>query len=1100
MRNLARRIISFLPKNQDQFAPENLNNEQSRDTSYSSPLSFAQQRLWYLDQMMPRSSVHHLPLVVRVSGKLDRSILEQSLKMVFLRHAILRASFKLEKGQPIQIIGSMSQVPLSHIDVRPSTPVQWEEQLRSLIDQQMRTPFDLRTGPLLRATLMQLDEDQHVLVVIAHRTIFDDQSAEIFLHELATFNQLPDISRVTGALSVLPYQYTDFALSQREWIQTEEAKIQLAYWKQQLSNTPSVLQLPTDRPRPAIQSFQTAHAAFQIPETLTEELNKLAQREGMPLFSVLLAAVDTLLFRYTRQEDIVVGTSVPGRSRDEWKQSIGPFENTLALRANLANNPRFIDLLRQVQKMRTDALAHQAFPFERLIEELQPQGDLSYNALFQVMITVQKRSLETRQTAEFSTTPLFIAKRAIPCDIAFTFMESSSKLEGSLAYSTDLFDASTITRLLGHFQHLLTGIVANPEQQIAALPLLPEPERQQLIFGWNDTRTPYPANSGLHQLFEAQVQRTPDAIAVMDEYQGKLTYTQLNEQANLLARYLGTLGVGPEVLVGISLDRSVHIPLCLLAILKAGGAYVPLDPDFPEERIHYMIENAQIRILLTQESVRPRLAIPEYVQTICIDPSAQSMSEYRSDNLDLPVNPDQLAYVLYTSGSTGRPKGVEISQRALVNLLCSMAQEPGLTAGETLLAITTLSFDIAGLDLYLPLLTGACTVIASRDTSTNGRAIARALEHFGITMLQATPVTWRVLVESGWAGKADLVAITGGESLPRDLAEQLLPRVKALYNGYGPTETTIYSTCQHIQSVDEPICIGRPIANTQVYLLDQSLQPVPVGVPGELYIGGDGVARGYLNRPELTQERFLPNRFVADPSARIYRTGDLARYLLDGRIEHLGRLDHQVKIRGFRIELGEVEAALSRSPDIQACVVMAQEDARGNKQLVAYVVAKTESYPTISAIRQFLKEQLPEYMLPSALVCLKEFPLTPNGKIDRKMLPKAENADTFQQRVIIPPGTSTEKRLTEIAAPLLGLEQVSIDDNFFLIGGNSLMGIQFVAQVADAFGIEFPLRTLFENPTVQLLARTIEQIILMKIAEMDENEARSLLEQTPGMV
>lgn len=1108
MRNFNKRIPVFSLKKHDRTRLQAVDRDETAaqgksqtKTSSSFPLSSAQQRLWYIDQWIPGCFGYNIPVAVRLNGKLDGDALEQSLNEIIRRHETLRASFKVEKAQPVQVVTPEVHLAISRVNLQGLSKTEQNKRLQDLAIQKLYQAFDLAQSPLLRANLFQLDKDEHVLLLIMHCIIADSWSAKIFLHELAVFYQ-SITTQQTPLLPDLPIQYADFAVQQRQWLQTEKAAAQLAYWKQQLAGAPPVLQLPTDRPRPAVQSFQGAHYAFQFSRTLAENLKALSKQEGVTLFTTLLAAVNTLLFRYTRQDDIIVGTPISNRMRPEAEKLIGLFANTLVLRTNISGNSRFVEILKRTHGVILEAYAYQDFPFERLVEEMQPKGDLSYNSLFQVMVTIRDAPEEVLELPNLILLPMQIESQTTSFDITFAFSELPEGLGGHLTYNTDIFDTTTIARLIEHLQSLLEGIVAHPEQRIERLPLLKEAERQQLLVGWNDTSRAYPTDICVHQLFEAQALRTPEAIAATDEYQGKLTYRELNEQANRLARHLRTLGVGSEVLVGISLDRSIQMLIGLLAIFKAGGAYVPLDPDFPAERLAYMIEDAQIEILLTQDCLRTQLPIPENIQTVCIDRERELFTQQNSKNLDVPIDPEKLAYVLYTSGSTGKPKGVQIPHRALVNFLCSMLQEPGISASDTLLAVTTLSFDIAGLELYLPLLVGARVAIATRETVTNGLALARALEQERITVLQATPVTWRMLANSGWRGKSNLVALCGGEALPRELAKQLLPRVSALYNMYGPTETTIWSTLCHIQSTEAPISIGRPIANTQLYVLDVSLQPVPIGAAGELYIGGDGVARGYLQRPELTQERFLPNPFSTKSTAlpaRIYRTGDLVRYLPDGLLEHLGRLDHQVKIRGFRIELGEIETALSHHNAIQACVVVAQDDGQGNKRLVAYIVAEGSATPPINDLYCFLKAQLPDYMLPSAFVLLQEFPLTPNGKVDRKALPRPDTVEVIRDSAIATPHSPTEKRLVEIVAPLLGLEQAGIDDNFFLIGGNSFMGIQLIAQVGDIFGIDLPLRTLFNAPTVRQLAAEIERLILARLQTMSEEEARNLLEKASSL-
>lgn len=888
----------------------------------------------------------------------------------------------------------------------------------------------------------------------------------------------------------------------QQWLNTEEAQEQLYYWKKQLAGTSPVLQLPTDRPRPALQSLRATLRSFRLSRELSEDVKTLSQQKGVTLFMTLLAAVNTLLFRYTRQDDIIVGTCFGKGERAQLKELIDPAANTLGLRADLSGDPPFVDVLEQVRRVVSEAQEHREYPFEQLVKELQPQRDSSYHPLFQVMVAVQETS-DGEEGSDLTPSAL----KSIPFDLAFIFSETHEGLVGHLLYSTDLFEAATITRMAGHIETLLAGIVAQPEQRIGALPLLAEAERRQLLIDWNNTQREFPSTSCLHQLFEAQARRTPSAIAVIDEQQ-QLTYQELNEQANRLARHLRTLGVDSEVLVGVNFNRSVQMLISLLAIFKAGGVYVPFDPDYPAERLTYMIEHAQVKVLITLDDLRANLPVPGDVQVVCMDSDRQQFEQQSSDSLDLPADPGQLAYVLYTSGSTGKPKGAMIEHRGMVNHLYAKIYDLQLVDTDILAQTASQCFDISIWQFLAALLVGGRVHIFSDEITHDPLLLLEQTARNKITIWETVPSLLRVALErliDGGTTTFDLSSLrwllVTGEALPPDLCQQWLacyPNIPML-NAYGPTEcsddVTHYAihTPPSAETIHTPI--GRPIINTQLYILDAQMQPVPISVSGELYVGGTGVGRGYYHDEKQTAGVFIQDPFASKAGSRMYKTGDVARYLPDGNIEFLGRVDHQVKIRGFRIELGEIEAALRQHPMVQECLVVAQEDVRGDKRLVAYVLADSEALPSINELRRSLKEQLPVYMLPSAFVLLDTFPLTPNGKIDRKALPLPDFTDVVRDGTIAAPTTPTEIRLVEIVASLLSLKQVGIDDNFFLIGGNSLMGMQLLAQLSDVFGIDVPTRSLLDAPTVRQLAAEIERLILVKLEAMSDDEIQLLLKE-----
>ncbi|HEY9813596.1 MAG TPA: amino acid adenylation domain-containing protein, partial [Candidatus Sericytochromatia bacterium] len=763
---------------------------------------------------------------------------------------------------------------------------------------------------------------------------------------------------------------------------------------------------------------------------------------------------------------------------------IGFFVNTLVLRTSISNNPSFKELLRRVRETALGAYAHQDLPFEKLVE-LQPERDLSYSPIFQVSFALQNNLTQTLELPQVTLNVKEFDTKTAKFDLTLFLEETPQGLVGTFEYNSDLFKSSTIERAIAHFQTLLAGIVADPECKLSELPLLIPSERQQLLIEWNNTQTNYPQDRCIHQLFEEQVAKTPDAIALVFEHQ-KLTYIDLNQKANQLAKYLQRLGVKSEDLVAICVDRTPQMAIALLGILKAGAAYVPLDPAYPQERLALILEDTQATVLLTQQKFVETLyttSLPENkTKVICLDTDWHLIEQESLDNCTSDITSNNLAYVIYTSGSTGKPKGVQICHRSLVNFITAMQQELKLTVSDRLLSVTTITFDIAGLEIFLPLTVGASVEIVSREVATDGNQLSVKFNNSGTTIMQATPATWSMLLSAGWAGNKQLQILCGGEALPQQLAKQILDRCKCLWNLYGPTETTIWSTIHQVKPEDELVAIGRPIANTQIYILDQHLQPVPVGISGELHIGGDGLSRGYLNRPKLTAEKFINNPFSNNADAKFYKTGDLARYLPDGTIEYLDRIDYQVKIRGFRIELGEIEAVLSQHPEVHQAVVVAREYQPGDQRLVAYVVPNVKMLHTTS-LQQVLKDKLPDYMLPSAFVILEALPLTPNGKIDRKALPAPDFTNSELTTSFVAPRTSVEKKLAEIWSQVLGVTQVGIHDNFFALGGHSLLATQLIAKVREEFQLELPLRSLFQFPTVAALAEQISQYQIQPTAK-----------------
>lgn len=1058
-------------------------------------LSFAQQRSWFLDQLTPQNPFYNMPKAMRLTGQLNGSALKQALSEIIRRHETLRTAFASINGKPVSIVAPELSLELPLIDLQTWPTSERESEAQRLLILEGRRPFDLTHGPLIRAILLRLDKEEHILLLTMHHIVSDGWSTGVLLRELAALYPAFCAGK-PSPLPELPIQYGDFAAWQREWLQGDMFETHLAYWKRQLNALP-VLELPTDRPRPAIQTVKGASMLFELPQDLSRGIESLSKQEGVTLFMFLLAAFKILLYRYSHQDDIVIGSPIANRNRAEIEGLIGFFANMLVLRTKLSGNPSFRDILKRVREVALEAYEHQDFPFEKLVEELQPERDLSRTPLFQVVFALQNAPRHALQLPGLALGSLVIDKGTATYDLNMALWKTSDGLKGRIEYNTDLFDTTTITRMVNHFQHLLESIVVNPEVRIADVPILTQAEERQLM-AWNNTTQDYPRTSRMHDLFEIQAEKTPAAAAAIFAGQ-EYTYEELNQRANQLAHYLQKLGVGPETLVGLCVERSLEMLVGLLGILKAGGAYLPLDPAFPAERLSFMLSDAQSPVLLTQKSLAgqlsalttPSLRNPTI---LCLDSDWATISGMPQTPPPCLSTADNLAYTIYTSGSTGRPKGVQVLHQAVVNFLQTMSQQPGLTANDILLSVTTLSFDIAVLELFLPLSVGATVVLVSRAAAADGAQLLEKLLSSQITVMQATPATWRLLLASGWQGDKTLKILCGGEALPRTLAEQLLERGASVWNLYGPTETTIWSAVHQVEKEENKVSIGHPIANTQIYLLDKQMRPVPIGVPGELYIAGEGLARGYFGRTALTAERFIPDPFSLKPGKRMYKTGDQGRYFPDGTIQFLGRNDHQVKVRGFRIELGEIEAVLSRHPGVAETAIITYQDASESSSLAAYVVPVAIQPPAVSDLRDHLRETLPDYMVPAAFVFLESLPLTPNGKIDRKALP-APGRDQFEGVLaFIAPSTDFEEILAEVWQELLRLEAIGIHDNFFNLGGHSLLATQVISRVRDRFEVDLPVRVLFEAPTIAELGARIEQILLAEIEALAENEAEYLLE------
>nr|WP_283809171.1 non-ribosomal peptide synthetase [Tumebacillus amylolyticus] len=1043
----------------------------SLDRGAEVPLSFAQQRLWFLEQFWPGLPSYNIPVALHLHGALDVVRLEQSLRMILSRHEALRTTFVDVEGQPVQVIRESVNLPFSVYDLTNLPEQERMEQVMQLVKAEAGHVFNLTQDVLFRAQVVQLGQFEHVLIVNMHHIVSDGWSMGVFASELADLYA----GESGSPLPELPIQYADFSQWQRQWLQGEVLEAQLTYWKQQLTGPLPVLQLPTDRPRPALPGFQGAVHKFVLSKRLTEDLKALSQREGVTLFMTLLAAFQTLLHRYSGQTDIVVGSPIANRNRQEIEGLIGFFVNTLVLRTDLSEEPAFQEVMKRVRQVALDAYANQDVPFEKLVEEVQPERDLSHSPLFQVMFQLVP-------PAEFvlsglSVEALEVHNGTSKFDLYLPLSEEGGRLVGRLEYNTELFEPATISRLVRHFQVLLEGIIAQPDVPISQLPLVSEGEEHHLLMDLNRTETEYPKHLTISELFEAQVEETPDSIAIVgDDHQ--LSYRELNARSNRLAHHLRSRGVGADVLVGLCMERSVEMITAMLGILKAGGAYMPFEPTYPEERLLYMFEDTKISLLLTQQEVLPQLPISS-VETICIDREGTSFEQESEANPVHTIQPDHLAYVNYTSGSTGKPKGVCIPHRGVVRLV-KQNHYVQFSQDQVFLQYATISFDAATFEIWGCLLHGGRLIVPPAN-KLSFEELGNLLLQYKVTTMFLTTSLFNQLIENHLECLVHLkTLLTGGEVMSLPHAREALTRLPdcQLVNVYGPTEGTTFTTYYPISSLEQlasNVPIGRPIANTMVYVLDHHLQPVPIGVAGELYIGGDGVARGYLNQPQLTAERFLADPFRVERDGKLYKTGDLVRYLPDGNLEFLGRTDDQVKIRGFRIELGEIEAALGQHPDLEQVVVVAREDRAGQKRLVAYTVPAENCHPTASDLRMFLNERLPAFMVPASYVLLQAFPLNPSGKVDRRMLPEPEAVLADVRDLIVAPRTAEEMVIAEIWSELLGCEQVHIQDHFFELGGHSLLAMQVVNRIRKQLGLQIELKELFAAPTVEQLAEIVAQ-------------------------
>ncbi len=1064
------------------------------------PLSFAQQRLWFLDQLEPNSPLYNVPVMARLRGTLDLGALRQTLNAIVARHEALRTRFVDANDGPVQVIEDPLSLEVRQHELNGIPESEREAEAQRLASEEANRPFNLSTGPLLRAMLLRLKADEHLLVLNLHHSVSDEWSLRVLFRELAALYS-GFLRGQPADLPPLPVQYADYAVWQRQWLQGEAFEKELDFWKAQLGGNPLVTELPPDAARGSRPSFRGAWQTRALSPELSLALAQLAQREGVTLFMVLLAAFKTLLHRYTQQEDIIVGSPIAGRSQAETENLIGFFVNTLLLRTDLSGNPSFTELLQRIRSVTLGAYEHQEAPFNKIVEALHPERSLNHLPFTSLLFVLQNNVVESLPLPALQLEFAELVNDTAKFELTLLVQETSRGLVTRVEYNTDLFESATITRLLRQYETLLAGIAANPGQRLSALPLMPEEEQKQVLHDWNQTAKEYPKHKTLVDLFEEQVACTPQAEALVCG-RTRLTYRELHARSSDVAQHLRALGVGEEMPVGICLERSWEMVAAILGTLQAGGAYVPLDPAYPQERLAFMVEDSGLQVVVTQTKLAERLSaapcsrrrketltssqpVDTQEQSLVSTPSTALAEptlllldnlEPRTDAAPTPhsalgtPHPQSLAYIIYTSGSTGRPKGVALEHRGAVSLMHWARDVFSSEELSGVLAATSICFDLSVFELFVPLSWGGKVILAE-----NALALAELPAKGEVTLLNTVPSAMRELLRLKAVPPSVRVVNLAGEPLSSELADQVYREtsVEKVYDLYGPTETTTYSTGA-LRRPGDRATIGRPLANEQVYVLDRQQQPVPLGAAGELYIGGDGLARGYLKRPDLTAQRFVAHPLKA--GARLYRTGDLARWRPDGNLEYLGRLDQQVKLRGYRIELGEIETVLKGHAAVGDAVVLVREDSPGEKRLVAYVVARSGQELAEGELRQFLEHRLPSYMAPACFVVLQGFPLTPNGKVDRRALPRPVDAPSLTASPgYVAPRNPNEAALAELWCQLLDHKQVGIHDNFFHLGGHSLLATQVISRIAGQFQVQIPLRTIFEGPTVAELAEAVTQ-------------------------
>ncbi|MFL5385414.1 MAG: amino acid adenylation domain-containing protein, partial [Longimicrobiaceae bacterium] len=1025
------------------------------------PASFAQERLWFLQRLEPGSAVYNLPEARRLRGALDAAVLERALGEVVRRHEALRTTFAEADGAPVQVIAPFGGFTLAVEDLSALPAAVREDAAERRAAEDAARPFDLEAGPLFRAALLRLDDDDHVLLLCMHHAVGDAWSVEVLFRELGALYGAFREGRASP-LPELAAQYADHAEAQRARLGGEALERELAWWKARLAGAPALLELPADRPRPPARSHRGAQLRAALPRAARERLEALAREEDATPHMALLAVFQALLARYAGSGDVVVGIPVAGRATREEEALVGLFVNTVVLRADLGGDPTFREALRRVRAASLDAYRHAEVPFERLVAELQPERSLGHSPLFQAMFTLRDADTAAGALPGLSARRLSPARETSKFDLLLELAPHAEGLDATLTYSTDLFEPGTAARMLGHLCRLLEEAGRDADRRLSRLALMDEAERRRVVEEWNATDAGYPAGACVHDLFRAQAARTPEAVALSWQSE-RLTYAELEARANRLANALRRRGVGPEVRVGICLPRTPELVAAMLGVLKAGGAYVPLDPAYPRERLGYMLQDAGVTLVITESSLADRL--PDGAAgLLLLDRERDAIAAESAAAPESGAGPENLSHVIFTSGSTGRPKGVMIRHSSVAVLLHWLRENVTDEERSSVLFSTSINFDVSVAEVFGTLCWGGKLVLVE-----NALELPGAEEE--VVHVSMVPSAAAELLRGGGIPASVKTLNLGGEALPNALAQGLygLGTVEKVGNLYGPTEDTTYSTYSVVPRGAEQVLIGTPVANTRAYVLDHHLQPVPVGVVGELYLAGDGLSRGYANRPAMTAERFVPCPFGA-PGARMYRVMDRVRRRADGEIEYLGRTDFQVKVRGYRIELGEIEARLAEHPGVRAPVVLVREDVPGDRRLVAYYLG--DEPVAVDALKSHLADRLPGYMVPAAYVWMEAYPLTPNGKVDRRALPAPEG-DAYAAQEYAAPVGETEEALAGIWAEVLGVERVGRHDNFFELGGHSLLAVQVMSRMRQVLGVEAPLAHLFSHPTVESLSARV---------------------------
>ncbi len=1113
MKDISERISSLTPEQrallesrlkkkglQAPQSPDIIPRRKERDSIYC-PASIDQERLWFIEQLQPGNTAYNIFTASRIRGLLNVEVMERVVNELIQRHEAFRTTLQAVDGLPVQVIAPELKLKLTPVDLQSfSEEERFDEALR-LTTEDFALPFELAKGPLVRVGLLRLAEDDHVLHVNMHHTITDRWSGAVFEKELVTLYQAFAMGQ-PSPLPELPIQFADYAVWQRERMHSETYRNELAYWKEKLTGAPFVIDFPTDYARPPIQNFNGERVYVNYPRSLLDGLKELSRREGVTMFMTIMAAYNVLLHRYTRQEDILVSAPIGNRIRPETENIVGYLLNLLILRSDLSGNPTFRDLLKQEQEVCIGAFAHQELPFGKLVQELKPKQDPSRNPIAQVaFLYLDFPETTSMEFLGLTARHIDIDNGASRFDITLSMTETSEGFTVSIEYITDLFSRERMERMAQHLEILLGAIIANPNARISELSMLSNEETRQLRDQWNDTAKIFPQTSFVQDLFESHAARQTEATALLREDE-KISYGELNRRANQFAGHLQSLGVGAEMRVGVLLERSPEMVAALLGTLKAGGVYVPLDPQYPRERLGFMMEDARVSVLITQAGLHEKLP-PHQAIIVDLETSRAGIEQESVENLKLRIDPEQVAYIIYTSGSTGRPKGVLVEHRQLLNTLQAGEAALNFTHDDCMPCLAPFCFDISLFELLIPLVTGGRCLLASGREALDASAATKVLEE--ATVIHAVPSLMRRLMSFAVENQSGNYAhirqlLVGGDAVPPELIEEMhraIPTAQVTVL-YGPTEATMICASSAVARERKPShqLVGRPLSNTVIRLLDERGNLVPVGIDGELCIGGASVARGYLNRHELTAQKFVPDPFSVDASARLYRTGDLGRYLPDGTIIFTGRIDGQVKVRGFRIELGEIESALKEHDEIRECIAVTREDTPGDKRLIAYLVAATPEGSALntSELRGFLKERVPEYMLPSAFVFLEKLPLTPNGKVDKKALPAPDTERPELDTAFIAPETPTEQRLAAIWTGLLGIDRAGLSDNYFELGGDSLLATQLASQIRKVFEVELPLTDLFQHPTLAELSAIIEEAIIKQMEEMSDEEVEQSLQ------